>query len=39
MPYAGSHALETGDEEIFRVVQGKGEPSCNWGHQVCILTA
>jgi len=39
MPYTGGHALETGDEEIFQVVQVKSEPSCNWNHWASILMA
>ena len=38
-PVAGGRIRETGDEKIFRVVRGKGQSPCNWGHQVSILKA
>jgi hypothetical protein len=38
-PFAGGRILETGDEEIFRVVHGKGESPCSRSHRVSILKA
>ena len=31
-PFTGGRILEVGEEEIFRVVYGKGVLSCHWGH-------